>query len=484
MLIWASPCSIFCFLDNQGYQAAPLQPGPSPHRQHPPDIDDRPISTCLNNSPPPDVECLLGVGAVEQFTASPGRAFSGLQAWAADRQDWLFGHFAYDLAAETEPSSPLSAILPEDRVGFPALFIFLPEIVITLQQDSIRIGSLGPAPEAIWQAIQAAKPQQSTQPQQATQSASPRQTGATNPLQDTESATPPEDPRATSPGMAAPQTPIAFEPRFTREEYLATIRALREHILRGDCYEINFCQEFYASQVILDPLAAWQALSQASPNPFSAFYRLDNRYLLCASPERFLKRTGSTLLSQPIKGTAPRVRNDEAADLQAGLALANSAKDQAENVMVVDLVRNDLSRICTPGSVRVSELFGIYSFPQVYQMISAITGELLPGLHWSEAIQAAFPMGSMTGAPKNNVVKLISRYERSRRGIFSGALGYVTPDADFDFNVVIRSLLYRQDTGYLSYQVGSGITYNSDPAAEYEECLLKAQGIKKALGIS
>jgi para-aminobenzoate synthetase component I len=428
MLTWASPFNICCFLDNQGYQATRLQPG------HP---SDPPVGPA---TPPPVFECLLAVGAVEHFTASPGRAFTDLQAWAADRKEWLFGHFAYDLATETEPSAP--AAPPADPIGFPALFFFVPEIVITLQQDSIRIGSLGPAPEAIWQAI-----------------------GATAPLQ------------------PAPQAPIAFEPRFTPEEYLETIRALRNHILRGDCYEINFCQEFYAQTVSFDPWAAWQALSQVSPNPFSAFYRIDKRFLLCASPERFLKRTGTTLLSQPIKGTAPRVPDDAATDLRTGLALAESSKDRAENVMVVDLVRNDLSRICRPGSVRVNELFGIYAFPQVYQMISAITGESLPGLHWSEAIRATFPMGSMTGAPKNNVVRLIARYERSRRGLFSGTLGYVNPDGDFDFNVVIRSLLYREDTGYLSYQVGSGITYNSDPAAEYEECLLKAQGIRKALGI-
>ena len=421
MLTWAFPFNICCFLDNQDYQTAA--------HFHP--------------SPPPVFECLLAVGATEHFTASPGRAFADLQAWATDRKEWLFGHFAYDLASETEPATSSQANdTPPDPIGFPALFFFLPEIVITLQPDSMLIGSLGPAPETIWQTILAALAPQ-----------------------------------------PASQAPIDFEPRITREEYLGTIRALRGHILRGDCYEINFCQEFYARKATLDPWAAWQALSQASPNPFSGFYRLNERYLLCASPERFLKRTGTTLLSQPIKGTAPRVRDDAAADLQASLDLANSTKDQAENVMVVDLVRNDLSRICRPGSVRVSELFGIYAFPQVYQMISAITGELLPGLHWSEAIRHTFPMGSMTGAPKNNVVRLIAQYERSRRGIFSGALGYVTPDGDFDFNVVIRSLLYRQDTGYLSYQVGSGITYNSDPEAEYEECLLKAQGIRKALGI-
>jgi para-aminobenzoate synthetase component 1 len=448
-------------MDNQGYQATSLDVTATipatPSTIPPPPLATPPPPPA---TPPPAFEFLLAVGAAEHFTASPGRAFTDLHTWAADRKDWLFGHFAYDLAAETEPTAPphrplTDAISPppatgdqhgythSDPIGFPALYFFRPEIVITLQQDSIRIGSLGQAPEAIWEAIQAATPRK-----------------------------------------AAPQTPIVFEPRFTREEYLETIRALRGHILRGDCYEINFCQEFYARHATLDPCVAWQALSVASPNPFSAFYRLDDRYLLCASPERFLKKTGPVLVSQPIKGTAPRVPDDEAADRLAGLALAASAKDQAENVMVVDLVRNDLSRVCKPGSVRVSELFGIYSFPQVYQMISAITGELLPDLHWTDAIQATFPMGSMTGAPKNNVVRLIARYERSCRGIFSGALGYVTPDADFDFNVVIRSLLYRQDTGYLSYQVGSGITYNSDPAAEYEECLLKAQGIKKALGIT
>jgi para-aminobenzoate synthetase component I len=449
MLTWASPFNICCFLDNQGYQAAPLrqsQHTPAQASATPPSVLSTPPIAPPTPSlgpatPPPVFECLLAAGAADTFTADPGQAFASLKTWAAGHKDWLFGHFAYDLAAETEPTTARLS-QSADPIGFPALLFFRPETVITLQQDKILIGSRGPAPETIWHAIQAAIPRE-----------------------------------------PAPQPPIVFEPRFTREEYLETIATLRRHILRGDCYEINFCQEFFAQPAALDPWAAWHALSKASPNPFSAFYRLNDRYLLCASPERFLKRTGPTLLSQPIKGTAPRIRGDAAADLRAGLALAESTKDQAENVMVVDLVRNDLSRICKPGSVRVSELFGIYAFPQVYQMISAITGELLPGLHWTDAIRATFPMGSMTGAPKNNVVRLIAQYERSPRGLFSGALGYVTPDGDFDFNVVIRSLLYRQDTGYLSYQVGSGITYNSDPEAEYEECLLKAQGIRKALGI-
>jgi para-aminobenzoate synthetase component 1 len=151
--------------------------------------------------------------------------------------------------------------------------------------------------------------------------------------------------------------------------------------------------------------------------------------------------------------------------------------------MVVDLVRNDLSRICLPDSVRVEELYGIYSFPQVHQMISTIKGRLAPGTGFAAAIRATFPMGSMTGAPKNRVVGLIRQYERTRRGIFSGAVGYCRPEGDFDLNVVIRSILYNQEGSYLSYLVGSGITFYSDPVLEYEECLLKAEGMKKALQI-
>ncbi len=450
MLTWAAPFNISCFLDNQDYRPEPIRFQEAPQAKGPARAG-------------PAFECLLAVGAVESFTAAAGHAFSGLSTWAAQRQEWLFGHFAYDLATETEPGPAIVAAGPgivhqpgslapaadpaarpnppapaADPIGFPDLFFFVPEIVLQLSQDSIRIGALHSDPAALWAEIS-----------------------------------------QTSPADAPPPASTRFTPRLTRDEYLATITALQRHILLGDCYEINFCQEFYAQPAALDPLAAWQALSQASPNPFSAYYRLDERFLLCASPERFLSKTGSTLLSQPIKGTAARALYDPAADLRLARELYLSEKDRVENVMVVDLVRNDLSKISLPGSVQVSELFGIYPFPQVHQMISTITGELLPELHWSQAIAATFPMGSMTGAPKNRVVQLIAQYERSHRGIFSGAVGYVTPEGDFDFNVVIRSLLYNREKQYLSYLVGSGITFNSDPAAEYEECLLKAQGLLK-----
>ncbi|HWB91529.1 MAG TPA: anthranilate synthase component I family protein, partial [Puia sp.] len=384
---------------------------------------------------PATFECLLAAGAVDTFSAGAGEAFPALRSWTLDHPgDWLFGNFGYDLAAETEPSpaietepSPATKIPHPDPIGFPDLFFFVPETVIRLEKDSVHIATFRPDPATIWQEI----------------------CGSTPP--------------------APAQIPqITFTPRFTRDEYLATVDALQRHILRGDCYEINFCQEFFALSRHVEPYAVWQALSLASPNPFSVFYRLNDRYLFCASPERFLKKTGATLLCQPIKGTAARNPHDTDADRLCGIALHQSAKDRAENVMVVDLVRNDLARVCRPGTVQVAELYGIYPFPRVFQMISSVTGELIPEVHWTEAIRACFPMGSMTGAPKNKVVQLIAQYERSRRGLFSGAVGYITPDGDFDFNVVIRSLLYAQDSGYLQYQVGSGITWYSSPAAEYE----------------
>lgn len=413
MLTWAHPFNDCCFLDNQGYAS-------------------------LSSFAPSSFEYLLAAGAIETCSASAGSAFQTLKTWAADRNDWLFGHFGFELATETEAVAPNPHA---DETGFPDLFFFVPETVIAAQKDQVRIGSFDPAPDQIYKAITGTDPAPLT--------------------------------RLPSPG---------FTPRFTREEYLFAVTALRRHLLRGDCYEINFCMEFFTRCVLPDTLSTWWALSRASPNPFSAWYRLNDCHLFCASPERFLRKKGNILLSQPIKGTAARFPADPGADLLQRNELSQSRKDRAENVMVVDLVRNDLSKICFPGTVQAAELFAIYGFPQVYQMVSTVTGEMRSGLDWTDAVRATFPMGSMTGAPKNNVVRLIRQFERSRRGLFSGAVGYVDPAGDFDFNVVIRSLLYNHENAYLSYQVGSGITWYSDPAAEYEECLLKAEGIRKAFG--
>jgi para-aminobenzoate synthetase component I len=283
------------------------------------------------------------------------------------------------------------------------------------------------------------------------------------------------------PGKKKKRESIAFKSRFTLFEYIDIVGQLQKHIQRGDCYEINFCQEFYGEDVTIDPVRTYAALSAISPTPFGAFYRLQDKYLLCASPERYLQKTGNHLISQPIKGTWKRDINDVETDSLNRQALYHNPKERSENVMVVDLVRNDLSKICEEGSVKVDELFGIYSFPQLHQMISTISGNIKKEMDWIDAIKATFPMGSMTGAPKKKVMELIEQYEKTKRGIFSGAVGYVTPEGDADFNVVIRSILYNQSSRYLSYQVGSGITFYSEAEKEYDECLLKAAAIKKVL---
>jgi para-aminobenzoate synthetase component I len=229
----------------------------------------------------------------------------------------------------------------------------------------------------------------------------------------------------------------------------------------------------------MDPLVIYKKLSEISPNPFSALYRLNDKWLICASPERFLKKERRKILSQPIKGTAKRIQDDKFRDEKSKADLFQSDKDRSENVMVVDLVRNDLSKVCIEGSVKVDELFGIYSFPQVHQMISTVSGELKSNISFTNILGATFPMGSMTGAPKKRVMELIEKYEKTKRGIFSGAVGYISTNSDFDFNVVIRSIMYNSSNKYLSFQTGSAITFYSDPEKEWDECMLKAEAMKK-----
>jgi para-aminobenzoate synthetase component 1 len=267
---------------------------------------------------------------------------------------------------------------------------------------------------------------------------------------------------------------------FDREQYLNTVKSLQQHINRGDCYEVNFCRENYIENAVVNPLSLFQRLNLLSPAPFAAYYRTGDKYLVCSSPERFVQKKGPLVISQPIKGTIKR-EADYAADLLSQQSLRQNSKERAENVMVVDLVRNDLSHTATAGSVKVTELFGIYSFAHVHHMISTVTAIPEPELPFTEIIRQAFPMGSMTGAPKLKVLQLIEQYEKSRRGLFSGALGYITPEGDFDFNVVIRSILYNAETKYLSFPTGSAITSYADPEKEWEECLLKAASMRKVL---
>lgn len=388
-------------------------------------------------------ECLVAAGAVH--TIPPEKSsLAELDSWLAEQQgDWVFGHFSYELKSQPAALGSPANSRP-DPIAFPHLCFFVPDILLQLQNNTLTISCLQADPAQVWQSICNSE---------AIQEYPPAPTG------------------------------IHIRPRMSREQYLEAIRQLQAHILRGDCYEINYCQEFFATDTSIDPLPLYQRLTMLSPTPFAAYYRLQDRHLLCASPERFLRKKGNQLCSQPIKGTIKRNQGDAEADQALIQSLQQSGKDKSENVMVVDLVRNDLSRVCRRGTVQVTELFGIYSFPQVHQMISTIEGELDEQYSFAAIIDACFPMGSMTGAPKKRVMELIEQYEYQQRGLYSGAVGYIDPQGDFDFNVVIRSILYNAAQKYLGYQVGGGITFYSDAVQEYEECLLKAAAIRKALGI-
>ena len=381
-------------------------------------------------------ECLMGVGSRGIISAQAGLALVQFQQFVEKAEDWCFGHLGYDLKNEIEP---LHSRHP-DHIQFPDLTFFVPEVVLMLNQHELAIGLLTENHPEVYESIC---------------QSSDKETGSSS--------------------------PVNVRERITRNEYLQTIRDLQNHIVRGDCYEINFCQEFYAEHARINPIQVYLRLSDLSPNPFSAYYRLEDKYLLCASPERYLKKEGSKIISQPIKGTSRRNLEDKMQDENNRQRLSDSQKDRAENVMVVDMVRNDLARVCREGTVKVDELFGIYSFPQVHQMISTISGELREGIGLADLIRASFPMGSMTGAPKRSVMELIEKFEKTKRGLFSGAVGYISPEQDADFNVVIRSIQYNSSSSYLSFQTGSGITHYSDPEQEYEECLLKASAMKKVL---
>lgn len=272
---------------------------------------------------------------------------------------------------------------------------------------------------------------------------------------------------------------IQFTPAISQQQYVQAIQQILQHIHIGDCYELNYCIEFFKEKVAINLVQAYLKLAQLSPTPFGSFYKQNDNYLLCSSPERFLRKQQNTLIAQPIKGTIKRDLQNAHADALLMQQLQNSQKEKSENVMVVDLVRNDMSKVCNPGSVTVNELFKVDVFPQVHQLISTITGSLKPNTELIDMLQACFPMGSMTGAPKHKVMQLIEQYETSNRGIYSGSVGYINPNGNFDFNVVIRSLFYNATNQYLSYMVGSGITHYCNAQKEYEECLLKAEALKK-----
>lgn len=274
---------------------------------------------------------------------------------------------------------------------------------------------------------------------------------------------------------------VELERKINREEYLNSVNRIKKNIEEGEVYEMNFCMEFFSDKSQINPPQVFNKLNARAKAPFSCFFKVDKKYALCASPERFLQRQGNKLISQPIKGTIRRGK-DELDDSFLKNQLFFDPKERSENVMIVDLVRNDFNRVCEPGSVKVSELYGIYTYETVHQMISTVEGELTDELGLKEILQAVFPMGSMTGAPKIAAMQKIEAYEKTKRALYSGSIGYVNPKGDFDFNVVIRSIVYNATKPFISIQIGSAITIDSIAEKEYEECLLKAEAMIKALG--
>lgn len=399
------------------------------------------VCTFLDNhaydSPYGALDCIAVVSPVS-FIALDSVNAQAVDAFIQKHNgEWIFAHFNYEYHSITQPNTKA------DLTGFPLAYLYTPAIVIELTGNQVTIQSDTENPLTLFDQIRGFKVPVAE-------------------VKNTKSST-------------------SIIPFISKAAYLEAIQKILALIRRGDFYEINYCQAFEVEHLSAHPVEVYSNLMEVSPTPFACFYKNNSDYLLCASPERYLQKKGNQLISQPIKGTIKRNLHNDADDKLQIETLQNSSKDKSENVMVVDLVRNDLSRICEKGSVQVSELFGIYSFPQVHQMISTVTGTLSSNTLFSEILEATFPMGSMTGAPKKSVMETIDTLEPTKRGLYSGTVGYFNPAGDFDFNVVIRSIFLNSDTKKASYGVGGGITIYSDPEKEYEECLLKATAIKKVL---
>lgn len=383
-------------------------------------------------------EAVLAVDAFTSLQTDDQKAFLELQSYQQETNDWLFGYLSYDLKNSIEPIDSQNI----DGLDFPDLFFFQPKKVIILAQETLRFEYLGICEEEIADDFHTISTLNETKFKQF--------------------------------------SALNIQDRVSFKEYVKGFDQMKCHIQRGDIYEANYCMEFYADQATIDPLETYWKLNSISEPPFACFGKFNQQYVLCASPERYLKKQGTKIISQPIKGTSKRGANSEE-DLLLKKQLRENPKEQSENVMIVDLVRNDLSKTAIKASVKVEELFGIYTFKQVHQMISTVVSEVAENQNPVNIIQSTFPMGSMTGAPKLSAMKIIEEVEQSKRGLYSGAIGYFTPDNDFDFNVVIRSILYNQKNNYLSFSVGSAITINANAEDEYNECLLKAQAMKKVL---
>jgi para-aminobenzoate synthetase component 1 len=383
------------------------------------------------------------VVAVDAFTSIQTdfeKAFEDVYQYQSKSNDWLFGYLAYDLKNDVEHLQSQNF----DGLGFPELYFFQPKKIFLLKDTTLEIQYLNMCDDEIDSDFEDILNQEKSESQ---------------------------------------ESKVTIQQRISKENYLKKVNKMLAHIHRGDIYEANFCMEFYAEEAVIAPYEAYKKLNEISDAPFSVYFKKNQHYLLSASPERYLKKENEKVISQPIKGTAKRNSNSEL-DEQNKVALQNNAKERSENIMIVDLVRNDLSQTATKSSVEVEELCNVYSFKQVHQMISTITSTVPHTTSPIEILRTTFPMGSMTGAPKISAMKIIEQLEETKRGLYSGAVGYFTPSGNFDFNVVIRSILYNSDNKYLSFSVGSAITSEAIPENEYAECLLKAKAMFEVLQVN
>lgn len=384
-----------------------------------------------------NLEWLLAVGKYDEFVGDGKDTFHKIEQFKSEYPDrWIPGFFGYDLKNETEELTTSF----EDQLSFPDAYFFVPHTVLCFQKGNLQIQSEDD-PYTIFEHILVSE-------------------------------------ASVEKGQLFDGT---FRKRMSKTTYIQAFESLKNHIARGDIYEVNLCQEFYAEACTIDPYHVYKRLCEISPTPFATFFKIRDKYILSASPERFLAKRGNTLISQPIKGTAPRGKTLEE-DEQIKSRLHTNPKEIAENVMIVDLVRNDLTRCAKPGSVAAERQLEIHTFKQVHQLISTITCQKNEDLSDLDCIKHTFPPGSMTGAPKISAMSLCNRYEHSKRGIYSGAAGYFAPNGDFDFNVVIRTLLYNETNRYLSFHTGGAITFDAKAEEEYSECLLKAKAILETLG--
>lgn len=391
-------------------------------------------------------DAILAVEALTLLQTDYVNAFQKLQEYQQLTNDWIFGYLSYDLKNDVEKNLVSQNY---DGLEFPELYFFQPKKLFLLKNNTLEVQYLPMVDDELEDDLKTILSSEIDQ-SLFSHSASNKE----------------ERPK--------------IKLRIHKDEYYEKVTQMLAHIHRGDIYEANFCQEFYAENAEIDPLSTYIHLNSISKPPFATYIRLNNQFILSASPERYIQKKGTKVISQPIKGTAKRLKNP-VEDQKIATQLQTDEKERAENIMIVDLVRNDLSKTAMKGSVKVEELCKIYSFPQVHQMISTVVSEVAETQNPIEILKTTFPMGSMTGAPKISAMQIIENLEETKRGIYSGAIGYFTPNNDFDFNVVIRTILYDKIKKYVSYSVGGAITAKSIPEKEYEECLLKAKAMREAL---